>query len=119
MTNALRLSRFNNGTFTTKDLCQLYRILDNIKESTNMAHQYLQHINKRDTAASSYINEFQEFLAAERIDIVGELRQRPGSDDADGQRRLGVIVQYEAWCEEFQKETVEEFMSSSLAKEAV
>lgn len=119
MAHSTNCPRIDVAAIGTHALCQLYRILDNIEETANMAHQYLHHVNGTDTAASAYINDLQEFLCAERFDIVEELRQRPRSDDADGQRRLCVILQYEAWCEEFEVNTLQQLSTSILAKEAL
>lgn len=102
-----------------RSLCQIYRILDNIEETAHMAHQYLHQINGGDTSASSYIDEIQEYLSGERSAVVSELYRHPASDDADGQRRMAVILQYEAWCEEFRGDTVHQFVNSVFVKEAV
>lgn len=117
--NSTDCPRMDVSAIDTHALCQLYRILDNIEETANMAHQYLHHVNGTDTAASAYINDQQEFISAERFDIVEELRQRPCSDDDDGQRRLCVIIQYEAWCEEFAAGTLQQLSTSTLATEAL
>jgi hypothetical protein len=84
-----------------------------------MAHQYLHHIAGRGTATSKYVDELQEYLSAERWELVSALRERPASDDDDGQHRLSVILQYEAWCREFHKETVQEFAAPSLSQESL
>ncbi|AOF90110.1 hypothetical protein [Sinorhizobium sp. RAC02] len=119
MTRPINCPRLTAEDHDIRSLCQIYRVLDNIEETANMAHQYLHQINGGDTTASTYIDALQEFLSAERISVVSELCKRPASDDADGRRRLAVILQYEAWCEEFRGDTVHQFVNSVFVKEAV
>lgn len=119
MAHACGAPRLDASRFNTDELCKLYRILDNLEETANMAHQYLHHIAGRDTTTSKYVDELQEYLSAERWELVSALRDRPASDDDAGEHRLSVILQYEAWCREFRKETVQEFAASSFSKEAM
>lgn len=119
MTHACDAARLDASRFSTDELCKLYRILDNLEETANMAHQYLHHIMGRHTATSKYVDGLQEYLSAERWELVSALRERPASDDDVGQHRLSVILQYEAWCRDFHKGTVQEFAASTLSREAV
>lgn len=104
--------------FSIGDLCKLFRVLDVLEEAASMSHQHVQNLAKRDTPASEYLVAMQEYLFAQRSTLVDELRERPNTDDADGRMRLAVLVQYEAWCREFEPETVAQFLGSPLATEA-
>ncbi|WP_431321650.1 hypothetical protein [Rhizobium sp. YTU87027] len=110
--------KLRTAEFSTKDLCRIYRILDTIEETTNMADQYVRYIDKEHTPVASYLTDLQEYLASERVDIVDALRARPHTNDGDGRSRIATIVQYEAWCEEFQTVTLKQLAASSLTAEA-
>lgn len=103
---------------STKDLCNLYRAIDTIEETANMAASHIESIS-RDTPAYSYLVDLQEYLGAERVAVVSALRERPDTSDASGQFRLAILVQFEAWCQEFHKETLDQLSASPLSKDAI
>ena len=109
--------RLAPASMSIKELCRLYRILDNLEETANMAHQYVCHVD-RQSAVSGYVNDLQEYLSEERSAIVDALRSLPATDDKDGDSRISVIVQYDAWCEDFPKATIQQFVTSKMAREA-
>lgn len=105
--------------FSTDDLCRVYRAIDTIEEVANMADQHLLHVIGKETPASDYLAELQEYLGAERGDVVDALRSRPNTADNDGRSRLATIIQFEAWSQEFNAETLEQLSGSCLATDAV
>lgn len=111
--------RLNAADLSTHDLCRLYRILDNLEEIANMALQHVVYLDGHDTKASTYVDALGEYLGEERCNIVNSLRARPNTFDNDGERRLATIIQFEAWCQEFNKSTLDEFAANPLAINAV
>lgn len=107
--------KIDAGRFSTRDLCSVYRAIDTIEEVANMADQHILHVIGKETPASNYLAELQEYLGAERGDVVDALRSRPNTADEDGQFRLATIIQFEAWCREFNAETLDQLSASSLA----
>jgi len=110
--------RISAQAFFTDDLCRLYRVLDNLEETTNMALNYLMRGGERGRAAK-YLEQLQEYLAEERCSIVSDLRERPNTADEDGQKRLAILIQYEAWCREFHKSTLADLIANPLSTDAV
>ncbi|KRB51810.1 hypothetical protein ASE04_09780 [Rhizobium sp. Root708] len=119
MGHGMQAPRLNPSRFSTKDLCRLYRVIDNVEETTNMAHQYVRHLEKGGTPTTKYLEELQEFLGGERCVIVDALRDRADPAGPDEQSRLSIVIQFDAWCEEFHKETLDQLAASPLAKEAI
>lgn len=104
---------------STGDLCKLFRLIDILEETASVFHLHLQAGGKSGDPAVEYMVDLQEYLSNERSSIIDELRQRPNADDGDGKMRLSVLMQYDAWCLEFERATVDQFVNSALAREAV
>jgi hypothetical protein len=111
--------RLNAADLSINDLCRLYRILDNLEETANMALHYVICLDGSRTRAEAYLGKFQEYLSEERGNIIDALRERPNTFDNDGERRLATIIQFEAWCQEFNKSTLDELAANPLATKAV
>lgn len=119
MSQRIAPPRLNADDLSTHDLCRLYRILDNLEETANMALQHVMHLDGNRTRVVSYVAQLQEYLSEERCNIVYELRARPNTADHGGKKRLSVLVQYEAWCEEFNKSTLSDLAAHPLSTEAI
>ncbi len=110
--------RISAEALFTDDLCRLYRVLDNLEETANMALHYVTRGGERGRAAK-YVEELQEYLAEERCNIVSDLRERPNTADEEGEKRLSILLQYEAWCREFHKSTLADLVGHPLSTNAV
>ncbi|NKJ03447.1 hypothetical protein [Rhizobium sp. SG741] len=119
MSQRITPPHLNAADLSTHDLCRLYRILDNLEETANMALHYIICLDGGATMAGAYVDKFQEYLSEERGNIIDALRERPNTTDGDGQRRMGTIVQFEAWCQEFHKSTLDELITNPLSTEAI
>ena len=98
--------------FTIRDYRNVYRAVATAEEVLCQAG------NDALPMAADYIFGLQEFLSAERCKLISALRVHPMEDDDAEQERLCLLMEFEAWCQEFTKETLQLLAASKLAREA-
>ena len=100
------------GNFSMRDYRDTYRALMTIEEIANLAG------NDASPRSADYLFGLQEFLSGERCKLISALRVHPMEDDEAEQERLCLLLEFETWCQEFTKETLQLLAASKLAREA-
>lgn len=100
------------GNFLMRDYRDIYRAIMTVEEVANLAG------NDAGPGAADYLFGLQEFLSGERCKLISALRVHPMEDDEAEQERLCLLLEFETWCQEFTKETLQLLAASKLAREA-
>ena len=108
---------FASATMT--DYQKAYRAIMTAEEALVMAGNHCLDDSDEYTPSADYVFGLQEMLSGERWDLISSLKQRPMADADDERLRVALLVEYEAWCGEFTKETLDLFAASTLTTKAV
>ncbi|CDZ54026.1 hypothetical protein [Neorhizobium galegae] len=109
------------GAFNLTDYRNVYHAIMTIEEAVCQAGNHALAGRHRidDTASSDYLYSIQEFLSAERADLIEKLRAVKFPKQNDEEQRICLILEYEAWCGEFRAETLALLAASSLPTKAI
>lgn len=108
---------FASATMT--DYQKAYRAIMTAEEALVMAGNHCLDDSDEYTPSADYVFGLQEMLSGERWDLISSLKQRPMADPYDESLRIALLVEYEAWCGEFTKETLDLLAASTLTTKAV
>jgi hypothetical protein len=110
--------RANTGIMSIGDICRLIRALDTIEEVTHALGYSMENSAIKERHASGFLLELHEYLSGQRSNLLDFLGETTGATPEEEVIRLSAVVQYEAWCREFRKETLRQLNASALATEA-
>lgn len=111
--------QFDADGFSVRDLSRLYRTIDILEEIANGQAEAIDALTQGTSKAASFLTDLQEYLSEQRGNIVDALREAKSAARDDEDIRLATVVQYEGWCREFNKETLDQLAASKLAAEAI
>ena len=103
--------------FSMKDYRNVYRAIMTAEEAICQAGNDAANENDH-TPSSKYLFGLQEFLSAERGKLISALRDHPMDTEHANNERICMLIEFEAWCQEFNKETLALLMGSKLARDA-
>lgn len=104
---------------TMEDFQKAYRAVMTAEEALAMAGNHCLGDDDSYPASAVYVFGLQEILSGERSDLIDHLREHPMSTPEDELQRIALLVEYEAWCQEFTVETLALLASSTLTAKAV
>jgi hypothetical protein len=109
---------WGTGIMSIEDISRLIRALDTIEEVTHALGYSMENSAIKERHASGFLLELHEYLSGQRSNLLDFLGETTGATPEEEVIRLSAVVQYQAWCREFRKETLRELNASALATEA-
>lgn len=112
------ISPMNLASATMMDFQKAYRAIMTAEEVLALAGNDCLDGGNEYSPAANYVFSLQEMLSEERGDLINRLREKTMADPIDEIRRVALLVEYEAWCGEFTKETLALLATSNLSATA-